>query len=352
MAASRVDVQVGDRVVSVSSPEKAYFPALGESGRKIAVVEYVVAVGDHLLRALCERPTYLQRFPDGIGGEEVYQKRVPPKAPDWLPRCTVVFPSRRSAEALCPGSVAELVWAVQMGTLTFHPWPSRRPDVEHPDLLRIDLDPQPGTAFQDARAVALDVLRPLLEEVGLTGFPKTSGSRGLHVDVPIEPRWTFDQSRRCVLAVARELERRDPARVTSAWWKEERGQRVFVDFNQMLRDRTIAAAYSLRARPSGTVSTPVTWEELADVETEDFTIRTVPARMATHTDPQQSMHDQAGSLQPLLDWVERDERSGMGEAPYPPNYPKMPGEPPRVQPSRRKALTRTTLDTQPREPLS
>jgi len=337
MAGERVDVVVADHVLSVSSPTKRYFPDLGEAGRKIAVVEYVLAVGDHLLRAVAHRPTYLQRFPDGIGGEEVYQKRLPPRAPEWLTRRTVTFPSRRSAEALSPASVADLVWAVQMGTITFHPWPSRAPDVEHPDRLRIDLDPQPGTSFAEARAVALEVLRPLLDEVGLDGFPKTSGGRGLHVDVPIEPKWTFLDARRCVLAVARELERRDPERVTSAWWKEERGARIFVDFNQMLRDRTIAAAYSLRATPTATVSTPVTWEELPSVTTADFDIRTVPERMLRHPDPQLSMDSVPGSLEPLLTWVARDERNGIAEAPFPPNYPKMPGEPPRVQPSRAKA---------------
>ncbi|MDH4158970.1 MAG: ATP-dependent DNA ligase [Actinomycetota bacterium] len=338
MAAERVDVAVADRVLSVSSPTKQYFPELGEAGRKIAVVEYVLAVGEHLLRAVAHRPTYLQRFPDGIAGEEVYQKRLPPRAPYWLARRTVTFPSRRSAEALSPTSVADLVWAVQMGTITFHPWPSRDPDVEHPDRLRIDLDPQPGTSFADARAVAIDLVQPLLDEVGLVGFPKTSGGRGLHVDVPIEPRWTFLQARRCVLAIAREMERRDPARVTSAWWKEERGSRIFIDFNQMLRDKTIAAAYSLRATPAATASTPVTWEELPAVTTEDFDIRTVPERMRRHPDPQRAMDASAGSLEPLLEWVARDEGNGVAEAPYPPNYPKMPGEPPRVQPSKKNAL--------------
>lgn len=337
MASPRVDVPVGEHVLSVSSPDKEYFPRLGEAGRKIAVIEYVVAVGEHLLNAVGGRPTYLQRYPDGVDGEEIYQKRLPPKAPAWLRRCPVVFPSGRTADALCPSSVADLAWSVQMGTLTFHPWPSSRPDVDHPDLLRIDLDPQPGTTFDDARRVALDLLRPVLAEVGLTGFPKTSGSRGVHVDVPIEPSWTFDEVRRCALAVARELERRDPSRVTSAWWKEERGERVFIDFNQMLRDRTIAAAYSPRARPTATVSTPVTWDELADVETEDFTIATVPVRMQELPDPQADMRGAPGSLAPLLEWVARDEARGLAEAPYPPNYPKMPGEPPRVQPSRARA---------------
>jgi DNA ligase D len=335
MAGERVDVAVADRVLSVSSPTKQYFPGLGDAGRKIAVVDYVIAVGEHLLRAVAHRPTYLQRFPDGIDGEEVYQKRLPSRAPEWLARRTVTFPNRPPAEALAPTSVADLVWAVQMGTVTFHPWPSRDADLEHPDRLRIDLDPQPGTSFADARSVAIDVLRPLLDEVGLVGFPKTSGGRGVHVDVPIEPRWTFLEVRRCVLAIARELERRDPARVTSAWWKEERGSRVFVDFNQMLRDKTIAAAYSLRARPRATVSTPVTWEELPSVSAEDFDIRTVPERMSHHPDPQRSMDAVAGSVEPLLEWVARDERDGVGEAPYPPNYPKMPGEPPRVQPSKK-----------------
>ncbi len=337
MATERVDVTAGDRTVSVSNPGKIYFPDLAERGRKIDVVGYYAAVADVALRAVAGRPTYLQRFPDGITGEEVYQKRLPPRAPDWLGRVTVSFPGGRKAEVLRPEHPADLVWAAQYGTITLHPWPALASDLAHPDLMRVDLDPQAGTDFSDAVSVGLELLRPVLDELGLVGFPKTSGGRGIHVDVPLTPGWTFPQVRRAVLAIAREMERRAPDRVTSAWWKEERGERVFIDFNQMLPDKTIAAAYTVRPRPGAPVSTPVTWDELPSVSTMDFTIHTVPGRLAEVGDLQASMHDASAGLERALEWVERDEANGQGETNYPPNFPKMPGEPPRVQPSKKVA---------------
>jgi DNA ligase D len=333
----RQDVTVGDRTVSVSNPQKVYFPDLGERGRKIDVLSYYATLADVALSPLRGRPTYLQRYPDGITGEEVYQKRLPPKAPDDLGRVTISFPGGRKAEVLRPEHPADLVWAAQYGTITFHPWPALASDLAHPDLMRIDLDPQEGTDFGDAVWVALELLRPVLDELGVVGFPKTSGGRGIHVDVPLTEGWTFAQVRRAVLAIARELERRAPDRVTSAWWKEERGERVFVDFNQMLPDKTIAAAYTVRAKPGAPVSAPVTWDELPSVHTRDFTIHTVPDRVERVGDLQSSMFDAAAGLERALEWVERDESNGQGETNYPPNYPKMPGEPPRVQPSKKVA---------------
>ena len=333
------ELDVSGRTVKVTNPAKPYFPQLGDAGCKGNVVGYYVSVADALLEAVGHRPTYMQRFPDGIEGEEVYQKRIPKHAPVWVDRCTVSFPSGRTADALAASEPAALVWAANYATITFHPWPSRCSDVDHPDRLRIDLDPQPGTTFDDARGIALRLLRPMLAELGYEGYPKTSGGRGIHVDVPIEPRWTISEVRRCALALAREMGRREPDAVTAEWWKENRGTRVFVDYNQNARDRTIASAYSVRRTPIATVSTPVTWDELADVDPDDCTIVTVPARLAQVGDLQEGMRGQAFSLEPLLEWVARDEATGEGEAPYPPNYPKMPGEPMRVQPSRAKAAS-------------
>ena len=337
MAAPSIELDVDGRTVKVSNPDKVYFPAVGVTKREL--VEYYVAVGEPIVRALRERPTYLQRFPDGIDGEEVYQKRLPKFAPDWIRRATVTFPSGRSADALCVTSPADVVWAANLGTVTFHPWHARAADVDHPDELRIDLDPQPGTSFGDARKVALEAVRPLLAELGYAGFPKTSGGRGVHVYVRVEPRWNFIELRRAAIAFARAVERRAPSLVTTAWWKEERGEAVFVDYNQNARDRTIASAWSARRTPIATVSTPVTWDELADVEPDDLTIRTVPARYAELGDPHAGIEDTQHSLEPLLDLAERDEAGGLGDLPYPPNYPKMPGEPKRVQPSRARPAT-------------
>ena len=333
MASPFVELEIGERIVKVTNPDKVLFPEAGHTKRDL--VDYYLAVGEGIVRALYERPTQLRRFPDGIHGEAIYQKRVPEKRPDWIDAVRVTFPSGRHADELCVTEVAQVAWAANLATIDFHPWPSRRRDTEHPDELRIDVDPQPGTDFADAKAVAA-VVRETLAEIGFVGWPKTSGNRGIHVACRIEPLWEFPVVRRCALAFAREIERRLPGLVTTAWWKEERGERVFIDYNQNARDRTIASAYSVRARPDATVSAPVTWDELADVETEDFTLATMPARFAALGDLYAGIDDAVCDLRVLLEWVEREEKEGIGEAPYPPNFPKMPGEPPRVQPSRRR----------------
>jgi DNA ligase D len=326
-----VELEVGGRLVRVTNPDKVYFRTAGLT--KLDHVRYYVAVGDGIVRALYERPTQLKRHPDGAEGEAIYQKRVPEKRPEWIETARVRFPSGRHADELCVTEVAQVAWAANLGTIDFHPWPSRRSDTEHPDELRIDVDPQPGTDFGDAKRVAL-VVREVLDEIGFVGWPKTSGNRGIHVACRIEPLWSFPEVRRCALAFAREIERRLPELVTTAWWKEERGEKVFIDYNQNARDRTIASAYSVRARPDATVSAPVTWEELPEVETEDFTIPTMLERFARLGDVQAGIDGAVCDLRVLLGWVERDQAAGVGEAPYPPNFPKMPGEPKRVQPSR------------------
>jgi len=328
-----VELEVGERLVKVTNPDKVYFSTRGET--KLDLALYYLSVGDGIVRALYERPTQLKRHPDGAEGEAIYQKRVPEKRPDWIETARVTFPSGRHADELCVTELAHVIWAANLGTLDFHPWPSRRADVEHPDELRIDIDPQPGTTFADAKRVAL-VVQEVLDELGFTGWPKTSGNRGIHVACRIEPLRPFTEVRRCALAFAREVERRAPELVTTAWWKEERGEKVFIDYNQNARDRTIASGYSVRARPDGTVSAPVTWDELQEVETEDFTLATMPARFAELGDLHAGIDEAVCDLERLVEWVEREEREGVGEAPYPPNFPKMPGEPKRVQPSRAK----------------
>jgi DNA ligase D len=326
-----IELEVGGRVVRVTNPDKVFFPLRGET--KLDLVRYYLAVDQGIVRALYERPTQLRRFPGGVEGEAIYQKRVPEKRPEWVEVARVTFPSGRHADELCVTEVAQVAWAANLATVDFHPWPSRRADVDRPDELRIDVDPQPGTTFADAKRVAA-VVREVLDEVGYVGWPKTSGNRGIHIACRIEPRWTFPEVRRCALAFAREVERRAGGLVTTAWWKEERGERVFIDYNQNARDRTIASAYSVRARRDATVSAPVTWDELPDVETEDFTLATMPARFAQVGDVHAAIDDTVCDLDVLHGWVEREEREGVGEAPYPPNFPKMPGEPRRVQPSR------------------
>lgn len=327
-----MELDVAGRAVRVSNPDKTYYPERGFT--KLDVAQYYLAVADGVLRGLRDRPTTMQRFPDGVEGEFFYQKRAPKGLPDWLPTARIAFPSGRFADEICPTEPAAVLWAANLGCLTFHPWPVRRADTEHPDELRIDLDPQPGTDFADAVTVAHE-LRALLAEHGLRGWPKTSGGRGVHVYVPIHPRWTFTEVRRAAIAVARALERRLPQLVTAAWWKEERGAKVFVDYNQMARDRTIASPYSLRARPRATVSTPLHWEELADTVPEDFDLRTVPPRFAELGDVHADMADHAFGLESLLELADRHAADeGLGDLPYPPDHPKMPGEPARVQPSR------------------
>jgi DNA ligase D len=341
--AEAIELTVGPRTVRVSNPGKPYFADKGVT--KLDVVEYFLSVGDGILGALRERPTTLERWPGGVfegaklstradnRGDAFYQKRVPKGAPDYVETARITFPSGRPADEVCPTELAVVAWAVNLGTLTFHPWPVRRPELDRPDQLRVDLDPQPGTTFRDAVPVAHE-LRALLEELGMAGFPKTSGGRGMHVYVPIEPRWTFVEARRATIALGRELARRMPGQVTVDWWKEERGERIFIDFNQMARDRTIACAYSVRPTPRALVSAPLAWDEIGDVVPDDFDVHTMPARFAKVGDLHAGVAEQAYSLEPLLELVARDERDGLGDLPYPPEYPKMAGEPKRVQPSR------------------
>ena len=330
-----VEIEVDGRTVRVSHPDKVYFPERGFT--KGDVARYLVTVGPGVLRALRDRPTTLERFPEGVEGESFFQKRVPKYHPDWIPTARIEFPSGRSADEMAPDTVAAVVWAANLGTLTFHPWPVRRQDVDHPDEMRIDLDPQPGTDYTDAARAAHE-LRALLGEFGLAGWPKTSGGRGLHVFVPVLPRWTFTEVRRCVIALGRELERRMPGEVTMNWWKEERGERVFVDYNQTARDRTIAGAYSVRPRPRATVSAPLTWDEVTDARPEDFDLATMPARWERLGDVHAAMDDERHDLTPLLELADRHARDEeLGDLPYPPDHPKMPGEPKRVQPSRARA---------------
>jgi DNA ligase D len=339
MATAAQEVDVDGIKVRLTSPDKSYFPALGSGGTKATLFEYyrIVSVAGPMMNALRDRPTHLQRFPDGIEGEEIYQKRVPQKRPDYLQTCQVTFPSGRTADALKVTHPSAITWAAQMGTVTFHPWQVRCPDVEHPDELRIDLDPQPGTGFVEARTVAVEVLKPLLDELGLVGYAKTSGGRGIHVFLRIAAEWDFIAVRRAGIALAREIERRAPDLVTTSWWKEERGERIFIDFNQNARDRTMASPYSVRRTAIATVSTPLSWADLAAADPDDYTIATVPDLVAGRDDPWASMDEKVQSLQPLLDMVAADQERGLGDMPYPPSYPKMPGEPPRVQPSKKVA---------------
>ena len=317
----------GVRDLRLSNPEKVYFPERGFTKKQ--VTEYYLAVAEPLLRAVGDRPTTLKRFPGGVTGDPFYAKRVPKGAPDWVRSVEVAFPSGRTARQVCPTEPAVLAWAAGLGTLDFHPWPVRSADTDHPDEVRIDLDPQPGTDFGDAVRIA-EVLREVLGEAGLTGFPKTSGGRGIHVLVRIEPRWDFIQVRRAVIALAREVQRRVPDLATVDWWKADRGERVFLDFNQAARDRTVASAWSIRGTPRATVSMPVTWERLPEIDPDDFDLATAPQWLAEHGDAHQALDDEAFSLDALLDWYARDERDrGLGEMPYPPDYPKMPGEPTR-----------------------
>lgn len=322
-----VDGPHGQRSVRLSHPDKVYFPERGFT--KQQVVEYYLAVSGPLLRAIGDRPTTLKRYPGGLSGRPFYAKRVPAGAPEWVPSVEVAFPSGRTARQVLPGEPAVLAWAAGLGTLDFHPWPVRAADVDHPDELRVDLDPQPGTDFADAVRVA-GVLREVLEESGLRGFPKTSGGRGIHVLVRIAPRWDFVQVRRAVIALAREVQRRVPGLATVQWWKADRGQRVFLDYNQAARDRTIASAWSVRGTPRATVSMPVTWEQLAEVDPDDFDLASAPAWLAEHGDAHEELDERAHDVEPLLELFERDRRDrDLGELPYPPDYPKMPGEPTR-----------------------
>ena len=333
MPHSETFVEVAGRSVRISSPEKVCYPAVGVT--KLELVEYYIAVAEGLMRALAGRPMALHRFPSGVDGSSFYVKHAPAKGlPDWLQTVQVTFPSGRVGDEVCVTEPATVVWAVQMNALELHPWPVRRTDTDRPDELRLDLDPQPGTGFAEAVEAAGEA-KALFEELGMRPFVKTTGGRGLHLLVRIEPRWSFIEARRAVIALARELERRRPDLFTASWWKEERGERVFTDFNQMARDRMLAAAYSSRARPGALVSMPVRWADLGDVAPADFTVRTVPALFAERGDALEGIDDAAATLDALLELSARDERDhGLGDLPYPPEFPKMPGEPKRVQPSK------------------
>ena len=350
--ASEAYVQAGDREVRISSPDRVIYEATDTTPAvtKVMVAEYFTSVEDGLMRALRDRPTALERWTSGVrpgmrlatgpqdkNADAFYQKRVPKGAPDYLETARITFPSGRTADEICPTEIAVPVWCAHMGTLTFHPWPVRRDATsktwgDHPDELRIDLDPQPGTTFSDVVRVA-GVARGLCEDLGMRGFAKTSGNRGIHVYVRISPEWEFVDVRHAAIAFGRELEKRDDG-VTTAWWKEERGQRIFVDYNQNTRDRTIASAYSLRPQPGAPVSMPLSWTDLAGVsDPREFNLFTAPSQVATHGDAWAEIDDVHHSLQPLLDlWAEHPV-----ELNYPPDHPKMPGEPPRVQPSKKVA---------------
>jgi bifunctional non-homologous end joining protein LigD len=328
-----VIIEVCGREVRVSSPGKVYFPEPGLT--KLDLVNYYVECQQAVVRHLRERPTVMKRWVDGVQGEPFFQKRVPNSAPEWLETATVTFPSGRHARELVANDAAHLVWGVNLGVIDWNPWPVRRSDLDHPDELRVDLDPGPGVPFAEVREVALCV-REVLEEHRLRGFPKTSGSRGMHVYVRVEPVQSFEEVRRAALALAREVERRMPRRATSRWWKEER-EGVFIDYNQNARDRTVASAYSVRAVPDARVSCPLEWEEVAHVEPEQLRLQTVPARLRERGDPSASIDDAAGSLDGLLELAARDEREGLGDAPWPPHFRKRKDEPPRVQPSRARS---------------
>jgi DNA ligase D-like protein (predicted polymerase) len=333
MAAKKEDhatVEVCGHELRVSSPGKVFFPEPGLT--KLDLVDYYIKCQEPVVRGLRERPTVMKRWVDGVEGEPFFQKRVPERSPDWLQTATVTFPSGRHARELVANDAAHLVWGVNLGVIDWNPWPVRRSDLDHPDELRVDLDPGPGVPFSEVREVALGV-REVLEQHGLRGFPKTSGSRGIHVYVRIEPVESFEEVRRAALALAREVERRMPGRATSRWWKEER-EGVFIDYNQNARDRTVASAYSVRAVADARVSCPLEWDEVADVEPAELRVQTVPARLRERGDPSAAIDERAYSLEQLLELAARDEREGLGDAPWPPHFRKRAGEPKRVQPSR------------------
>jgi bifunctional non-homologous end joining protein LigD len=323
-------VEVAGREVRLSNPGKVYFPKPGWT--KLDLAHYYIEAAEAALVHVRERPTVMKRFVNGIMEEPIWQKRVPQNVPEWLQTATVAFPSGRTAEELVANDAAHLVWAVNLGVIDFNPWPARRGDLDHPDELRVDLDPTPGIGWDAVRRTAL-VVRDVLAEHGLRGYPKTSGSKGIHVNVRIEPRWDFLEVRRAALALAREVERRAPDLATSKWWKEER-HGVFVDYNQNARDRTVASGYSVRPTPDARVSCPLEWDEVADAEPGELRLDTVPERLRTVGDPSADIDAHAGSLDQLHDLARRDEEGGLGDAPWPPHFPKQKGEPKRVQPSR------------------
>ncbi|MCX5045135.1 non-homologous end-joining DNA ligase [Aldersonia sp. NBC_00410] len=314
MAATRgkppsVELEVGERTVRISNPDRVYFPASGLT--KLDLVQYYLSVGDGIVRALRERPCMLHRFPEGLAGEKVHQKRLPRGAPDWVETVRVHFPRyNRTADELCVTELASVIWAVQMSTVEFHPWNSRRANTERPDEWRIDLDPMPDCPFDRVRRVA-HVAHEVLDELGAVGWPKTSGGKGMHIYVRIEPNWGFTDVRRAALAFAREVERRAPEDVTTTWWRKDRDPKLlFVDYNQNARDHTIASAYSVRGVPDATVSTPIRWDEVDDVNPRDCTVATMPKRYAELGDLHAGIDDAVFALDPLLEWAERDELAG------------------------------------------
>jgi len=328
-----VVLSAGGREIRLSNPGKVFFPEPGLT--KLDLANYYIETEEAVVRGLRERPTVLKRWVDGVAGQPFFQKRVPAGAPEWLQTATVTFPSGRHARELVPNDGAHLLWGVNLGVIDWNPWPVRRADLDHPDELRVDLDPGPGVPFDEVRQVAL-MVREVLQEHALEGFPKTSGSRGIHIYVRIEPRESFEEVRRAALALAREVERRMPGRATSRWWKEER-KGVFIDYNQNARDRTIASAYSVRAVPDARVSCPLEWDEVPDVEPAELRLQTVPQRLRERGDPAAVIDERVGRLDGLLELAARDEREGLGDAPWPPHFRKRSGEPPRVQPSRARA---------------
>ena len=333
MAGPKEIVEVAGREVAVSNPGKIYFPQLGLT--KLDVVSYYVAVAEAALRGVGHRPMVLKRYVHGADGEAFFQKRAPSSRPDWIQTVELRFPSGRTAEEVVVTDAAGLAWVANLGCIDLNPHPVRADDLEHPDELRVDLDPVPGVPYRQILDVAL-VARDVMADFGLTGWPKTSGSRGFHIYARIAPRWTFTQVRSCAVALAREIERRAPDLATARWWKEER-HGVFVDYNQNAKDRTVASAYSVRPVPRARVSAPLAWDEVPDCDPDAFTIATVPARLASGGDPWERMDDAEGSLELLLELAERDQRRGLPDAPWPPHFARQEGEEPRVQPSRRRA---------------
>jgi DNA ligase D len=333
MATDRMTLEIAGHEVEVSSPDKVYFPQRGET--KLDLIDYYRAVEAPLLRAVGGRPTLMQRFPNGVGGNSFFQKRVPENVPDWLSTTVVSTPNGTTSRALVLEDLAHVVWAVNLGCLGFHTWPSLAADVRHTDELRIDLDPHEGVGFDAIREAALEV-RAVCDEAGVAVYPKTTGSKGLHLYARLEPRWDSYDVRAAVVALAREAERRRPDLLTAAWWKEERGRRVFVDFNQNAPHKTVFAPWSVRSRVGGQASTPITWDEVPTVKPDALTLSTVPSRVDEHGDPWEQMHLEPQSIDELLRWSARDRAAGSMDAPWPPVYPKMPHEPPRVAPSRAK----------------
>ena len=324
-------LEIAGRAVTVTSPDKVFFGERGET--KLDLVRYYLAVEEPFLRASGGRPTLMQRFPNGAEGKSFFQKRVPEGAPEWLETTIVETPNGTTARALVLADMAHVAWAVNLACLGFHVWPSLAERPEVTDELRLDLDPQPGVGFEAARAAAREV-RGLLDELGIAGFPKTTGNRGVHVYVRLEPRWDSYDVRRAAVAAARELERRKPDLITAAWWKEERGRRIFVDYNQNAPHKTVFGAWSVRARPGAQVSAPLSWDEVDTVHPDELTIASVPKRLAAQGDPWEAVNERPQSLEPLLALYERDRAAGLMDAPWPPVYPKQPDEPPRVAPSR------------------